>query len=297
MRVMVLGSSGMFGHVVTTFLEDKGHEVISVSRHGSFGRFPEAVDLEDWPTLRFHIEKHRPEWIVNAAGLLNDEVDRNATSAILVNSFLPRMLADVGPQMGFRLVTVGSDCVFHGDRGGYSILDIPDAHSAYGKSKHLGEVNIERDLTLRTSIVGPEIDLEGRGLLKWFMSQEADADGWTSALWTGVTTLELAKVVESVISGECQETGLWHFVPATPIAKFNLLKLMNVVFRDSTIQVHKVPGLPHDRSLINDRPTSWQVPDYPEMLIELQDWVLEHQNLYHGTAFEVVLKRDDLENL
>lgn len=297
MRVMVLGSSGMFGHVVTTFLEDKGHEVISVSRHGSLGRFPEAVDLEDWPTLRFHIEKHRPEWIVNAAGLLNDEVDRNAASAILVNSFLPRMLADVGPKMGFRLVTVGSDCVFHGDRGGYSILDVPDAHSAYGKSKHLGEVNNERDLTLRTSIVGPEIDLEGRGLLKWFMSQEADADGWTSAIWTGVTTLELAKVVESVVSGEGQETGLWHCVPAAPIAKFDLLKLMNVVFRDSTIQVHEVPGLPHDRSLINDRPTSWQVPDYLEMLIELQEWVLEHQNLYQGTAFEVVLKRDDLENL
>ena len=297
MGVMVLGASGMLGHVVATLLEEKGYEVVSVSRRGSFGHLPEAVDLEDWTTLRFHIEKHRPEWIVNAAGLLNDEVDRHTASAILVNSFLPRMLADLGPEMGFRLITVGSDCVFQGDRGGYSVIDIPDAHSAYGKSKHLGEVNNKRDLTIRTSIVGPEIDLAGRGLLQWFMSQEPDADGWISAVWTGVTTLELAKVIEGVVSGECQETGLWHCVPAAPITKFDLLKLMNEFFRESTIKVNEVPGLPHDRSLINDRPAAWRVPDYLDMLSELQEWVLEHQNLYQGTAFEIVLKQDDLENL
>ncbi len=297
MKVMVLGASGMLGHVITTFFEEKGYEVVAVSRRGSFGSLSEGVDLEDWPTLRLHIEKHSPEWIVNASGLLNDEVDKNAVSGILVNSFLPRMLADVGPEMGFRLVTVGSDCVFEGDRGGYSVLDVPDARSAYGKSKHLGEVDNDRDLTIRTSIIGPEINPEGRGLLKWFMSQELDVDGWTSAVWTGVTTLELAKVIESVVSGKSPETGLWHFVPAAPITKFDLLKLMNAVFRECTVKVNEVPGLPHDRSLINDRPTIWQVSSYLDMLEELQEWVLEHQNLYQGTTFERSLKRDHLENL
>ena len=86
-------------------------------------------------------------------------------------------------------------------------------------------------------------------------------------------------------------------MPAAPITKFDLLKLMNEFFRESTIKVNEVPGLPHDRSLINDRPAAWLVPDYLDMLSELQEWVLEHQNLYQGTAFEIVLKRDDLENL
>jgi len=297
MKVMVLGASGMLGHVITTFFEERGYELVAVSRHGSFGRLPVEADLEDWPTLRFQIEKHRPEWIVNASGLLNDEVDKNAVSGILVNSFLPRMLANVGPEMGFRLVTVGSDCVFQGDKGSYSVLDVPDARSAYGKSKHLGEVDNERDLTIRTSIVGPEINPEGRGLLKWFMSQGPEVEGWNSALWTGVTTLELAKVIESVVSGNSPETGLWHCVPAASITKFDLLRLMNDVFRNSTVKVNEVPGLPHDRSLINDRPTSWQVPDYLDMLEELQEWVLEHQDFYQGTTFERSLKRDHLENL
>jgi dTDP-4-dehydrorhamnose reductase len=297
MKVMVLGASGMLGHVVVTYLNDCGHDVISISRRGTFGELPIAIDLENWVQLQVEIEKHSPDWIVNAAGLLNDEVDRNPSSAILINSFLPRKLAEVGTEMRFRLITIGSDCVFEGTKGNYSVYDIPDAESAYGRSKQMGEVSNPRDLTIRTSIIGPEIDPNGRGLLQWFMNQSENADGWATAVWTGVTTLELAKLIESLVSGKVKETGLWHCVPASTITKFDLLQLMNEVFRQSTINVNKVPGLSHDRSLANDRPVAWPVPEYSAMMQELKTWIQEHQYLYQGTVFEFVYKIEDSEKL
>jgi dTDP-4-dehydrorhamnose reductase len=294
-KVMVLGASGMLGHVVTTVLEENEHEVVAVSRRGDYGALSVAVDLEDWSKLRFQIEKHSPVWVINAAGLLNLEVDRNPAGAILVNSFLPRKLAEVAPSLDFRLVTIGSDCVFRGDQGNYSIADIPDATSAYGRSKHLGEVNNERDLTIRTSIIGPEIDSAGRGLLQWFMLQDANVEGWSTAIWTGVSTLELAKVIESIVSGRLEETGLWHCVPSLPITKFDLLSLMNEQFRGSTVDINEVNGLSHDRSLVNDRPRNWLVPNYRKMMLEMHEWVRSHQLLYEGTVFEMDLNQSDMD--
>lgn len=287
MKVMVLGARGMLGHLLTTYLEEGGHDVLAVSRRGTFGRVPIAVDLEDWPALQSQIEIHKPSWIVNAAGFLNDEVDEFSSSAILVNSYLPRKLADTGQMMGFRLITVGSDCVFQGDRGNYIVTDSPDSVTAYGKTKHLGEVSTNRDLTIRTSIIGPEIDPEGRGLLQWFMAQDTEADGWTSAVWTGLTTLELAKVIDAVVSGNLDQAGLWHCVPGNSITKYELLQVMNQTFKNETIRVNSVSGLSHDRSLVNDRPNAWRVPGYSEMMKELRGWVTEHQNLYIDTLFEI----------
>lgn len=287
MKVMVLGSSGMLGHLLTTYLEESGHNVLSVSRRGAFGRVPVAMDLENWSELQSQIENYKPNWVVNAAGLLNDEVDRFSSSAILVNIYLPRKLAEAGPILGFQLITIGSDCVFEGDRGSYLVTDRPDSVSAYGKTKHLGEVITDRDLTIRTSIIGPEIDPAGRGLLQWFMAQEQETDGWTSAIWTGMTTLELAKVIEALISGKIDQSGLWHCVPDTSITKHELLQIMNETFKNEAIQINSVSGPSHDRSLVNDRPDIWGVPTYYEMLIELRDWVSDHQNLYNDTPFEV----------
>lgn len=287
MKVMVLGASGMLGHLLTTYLEESGHDVLAVSRRGTFGRVPIAVDLEDWTGLQSQIEIHKPNWIVNAAGLLNDEVDNFTASAILINIYLPRKLAEAGTTLGFKLITVGSDCVFEGDRGNYSVTDKPDAVSSYGKTKHLGEVVSDRDLTIRTSIIGPEIDPAGRGLLQWFMARETEADGWTSAVWTGLTTLELAKVIEALVSGGLAQTGLWHCVPDTPINKYELLQMMNEIFKEEVIEINSVPGLSHDRSLVNDRPNAWRVPNYADMMTELRVWVTEHQNLYIDTLFEI----------
>jgi dTDP-4-dehydrorhamnose reductase len=291
--VMVLGARGMLGHIITTVLEESGHDVISVSRHGNFGKFPLSANLEDWDLLRTCLEKHRPDWVINAAGLLNEEVDRNKASAIIINSFLPQQLSDAGAEIGYRTITVGSDCVFEGNRGSYTVENNPDALSWYGRTKQLGELRNAKDLTIRTSIIGPEIDLGGRGLLLWLMSQENQVEGWTAAIWTGVTTLELAKVINSLVSCHLQETGLWQLVPKTSITKFDLLHLMHTTYLNSKLTINAVPGLGHDRSLVNDRAESWPVPNYSEMLSELKAWTDTHQDLYRSTVFELPRNLDD----
>jgi dTDP-4-dehydrorhamnose reductase len=287
-KVMVLGARGMLGHVVATFLEESGHEVVSVSRNGNFGGERVMCDLEEWRSLQKHLEYYRPEWVINAAGFLNDDVDHSLASAIYINSYLPQRLSSLGSGLGFRMITIGSDCVFEGNRGQYEVTDRPDAISAYGRTKYLGEVNNDRDLTIRTSIVGPEIETSGRGLLLWFMSQNHKTEGWTEAIWTGVTTLELSKVIESLVSGRIQETGLWQLVPAKSITKFELLQLFNQTFRKSELTVAAIPGLGHDRSLVNDRADRWAVPSYLKMLSELHDWLSTHQHLYENTVFELI---------
>ena len=287
MKVVVLGAEGMLGHMVATVLEESGHLVTSISRSGRFGRNPRAVNLEHWGSLANQLIELKPKWVVNAAGLLNESVDARLQSAIVVNSLLPLRLTESGRELGYRTITVGSDCVFQGDRGGYTVLDDPDAKSLYGRTKHLGEVQNERDLTIRTSIVGPEINIHGRGLLKWLVSRDGVADGWRNAIWTGVTTLELAKAIEAQVAGAINEVGIWQFVPEETITKADLISLMNTAFLKNRLTINRIPGSAHDRSLVNDRPTSWPIPTYSLMLDELQTWVRDHQDLYQGTLFKL----------
>jgi len=127
------------------------------------------------------------------------------------------------------------------------------------------------------------------------MTQDLDADGWTSALWTGVTTLELAKLIESLVSETLQEIGMWHCVPLNQIITFELLIIMNTTCRESRIRVNGILGILHDRSLINDRLMTWPVPGCPEMMKDLQDWVQGYQGLYQGTVFESPSELDDSE--
>lgn len=282
MRIVLLGARGMLGHVTLTVLREAGHDVTGVARTGPVDC---QLDLEDRGALRARLQDARPDWVVNAAGWLNRAVDAAMGPAIYINSYLPHLLAGWGQQQGFRLIHVSTDCVFEGDRGGYGVGDTPDATSAYGRSKALGEVINDRDLTIRTSIVGPELAAAGTGLMLWFLRQAGPAPGWTRAIWTGLTTLELARVIEARISGRVQATGLWQCVPSRRISKYELLRLMNEEIRKHPIQVDAVDGAPGNKALINDRPELWSVPDYREMLHALRLWIDAHRSLYAGTPF------------
>lgn len=286
MKVVVLGAQGMLGHIVTTVLEERGHSVTSVSRNGSFGSLPVAINLADWNSIEALLDHIRPDWVVNAAGVLNENADKRIIEALLINSVLPQRLAQLGSQLSFRTITMGSDCVFDGKNGGYAVNSPSDALSCYGRTKYLGEISNDRDLTIRTSIVGPEIRPGGRGLMLWFMSQAHEAEGWTEAIWTGVTTLEVAKAIEALISGYVNLTGIWQMVPTDSVTKFELLTLINKEFLNNRVTIREVSGIPHNRSLINNHAEEWQVPSYLQMLVELNEWIHTHQHLYGGTVFE-----------
>jgi len=275
----------MLGHVVATHLQELGHDVMAVCRTGTIGHRCRNLDLDDRVHLRGLLAEFRPDWVVNAAGRLNREVDMAPARAISVNSVLPHLLAEWGADLGYRVLHISTDCVFSGRRGAYRVDEIPDATTKYGQSKALGELVNARDLTIRTSIVGPELSASGTGLMLWFMRQNGSVPGWERAIWTGLTTLELARIVEAVVAGRIAVTGLWQCVPPGPISKADLLGLFNAVFRRTPLAITRVEGEASDKSLINNHPRLWSVPDYREMITQLHGWIDVHQAMYMGTPF------------
>ena len=174
---------------------------------------------------------------------------------------------------------MSTDCVFSGKRGQYTEDDVRDGGTFYDRSKALGEIEDEKNITLRNSIVGPDIDPKGIGLLNWFMQQHGEVCGFTKAMWTGQTTLQLAKTME--IAAKEKAHGLYNMVPDTSISKCDLLGLFNKYIRVEKIKINPVDKMAADKSL---KRTRWnfecKIPDYEQMIAELADWMRIHKNLY-----------------
>ena len=166
MKILVLGASGMLGHMVTAYFLERGHDVVTTSTD------ERGVNYYDAYKNVYGIEKiigeQKPEVVINCIGILNQVAEDNHALASLLNSFLPNYLDELSEENGFKLVHITTDCVFSGERGDYTKDDFPDAETYYGLSKALGEVNNDRTLTLRTSIVGPDQNPKGIGLFQWF---------------------------------------------------------------------------------------------------------------------------------
>ena len=174
---------------------------------------------------------------------------------------------------------MSTDCVFSGRRGQYTEDDLKDGSTFYDRSKALGELEDEKNLTLRQSIVGPDIKSSGIGLLNWFMQQHGEVAGFTEAIWTGQTTLQLAKTMEA--AAEEKVHGLYNTVPDVSISKNELLKLFDKHLRSEKIDIIPVNMMAADKSL---RRTRWdfqyKIPEYEPMIIELGEWMRVHKSLY-----------------
>jgi len=268
-RVVVLGSRGMAGHMIQRYLSGLGtYEVIGLARTEDTPFVDRQVDVENLGQLADVLKAVQPAVVVNCVGVLNAAADDDPGRAVLLNSYLPHWLARTGDELGFRLIHVSTDCVFSGATGGYTEASEPDGTTLYARTKVLGEVWSPHHLTFRTSIVGPELKQNGSGLLEWFLRQAGPVPGYASVLWTGVTTLELAKAVHAAI--EENLSGLYHLVPNRPISKYDLLCEIARAFDIRGVQV--VPqGSPRcQRTLVCTRTDfSFQVHDYGTMLDEL----------------------------
>jgi len=268
-RVVVLGSMGMAGHMIQRYLSGlAGYEVIGLARTQDARFVDRQVDVEKLGQLADTLKATQPAVVVNCVGVLNTAADDDPARAILLNSYLPHRLARMGDELSFRLIHVSTDCVFSGATGGYTESSQPDGTTLYARTKALGEVSRSPHLTFRTSIVGPELSQNGNGLMEWFLRQTGTVPGYALVLWTGVTTLELAKAVHVAI--EENLSGLYHLVPDRPISKYDLLCEIARAFDIRGVQV--VPQeSPHcQRTLVCTRTDfSFQVHDYGTMLDEL----------------------------
>lgn len=280
MRFLVLGATGMAGHVMSLYLSERGHDVIGFSRRPAafLDRFVTG-DAFDVCSVGATVDSVRPDIIVNCIGLLNRACDEHPDQAIYLNAYLPHRLEALTAGTNVRVFHLSTDCVFLGNTGPYCEDSAPDGATLYERSKALGEIGNGKDLTLRQSIVGPDIDPVGIGLLNWFMAQEGRVEGYVGAIWTGLTTLELAKAVEQCsLDGS---TGLVNMVPDTAVSKFDLLRLFNTYFRADSLDIVPNDVLRLDKTLVrtNFVPTFRPAP-YSRQVAELAAWVQAHRDLY-----------------
>ncbi|MBC7796375.1 MAG: SDR family oxidoreductase [Pyrinomonadaceae bacterium] len=261
MRVLILGGNGMLGHKLVQNWRER-FDVWTTLR-GSFndvkrfGFFDEnqtlsRVEAQKFDSIIEAFEIVRPNVIVNCIGIIKQlPSSKNIVSTLEVNAIFPQRLAKLAQTQNARLITLSTDCVFSGERGNYGETDVPDATDLYGQSKHWGEISGENCLTLRTSIIGRELETS-HSLVEWILSNSGGkVKGFTEAIYSGFPTIILAEILANVIENHPELNGVWH-VASEPISKFELLKLIRDVF-DVSIEIEPYGDFQIDRSLNADK--------------------------------------------
>jgi dTDP-4-dehydrorhamnose reductase len=282
-KILVLGASGMLGNAVLRYLADTGRydAVGSVRSEGSFRLLPEALrpclvaagDADDPDRLIRLLGRVRPEIVINCIGLVKQLGEaKNPLAAIPINAVLPHRLAQACVLVGARLVHLSTDCVFSGRKGMYIEDDVPDADDIYGRTKLLGEVDYPHAVTLRTSIIGHEL-AGHRSLIDWFLAQEGSVRGFTRAIFSGLPTVEIARVIDRHVLPDTEMHGLYH-LSAAPIDKASLLRLVADVY-GKRIVIEDDDSLVIDRSLNSDRfrqRTGYRPDPWPALIEYMYDF-------------------------
>lgn len=281
--IMVLGASGMLGNAILRyFATQTEHEVVGIVRSaGSARLLPDSLqawvalggDVDDVDSLIRMFDSHRPTMVINCVGLVKQLGDaKDPLAAIPVNAVLPHRLARLCALAGARLVHLSTDCVFTGDKGMYHEDDLPDAQDVYGRTKLLGEVDYPHALTLRTSIIGHELSSH-HSLVCWFLSQQELVRGFSQAIFSGLPTVEIARVIDRYVLDRPELSGLYH-LSAEPIDKFSLLQLIAKTY-GKVIEITDDRTLVIDRSLDSTRfrsATGYQPEPWPDLIRRMHEF-------------------------
>ena len=266
MNIMILGAHGMAGHMISKYLKLHGHIVTDITRAQVDFENKTEIDSLNFEEINF---------VINCVGLLVQESISRPDRATLLNSWLPHYLEYKLADTNTKLVHLSTDCVFNGLTGNYTEDDIPNETNAYGKSKCLGEINNSKDVTFRMSIIGPELKQSGTGLMHWFVNKSEDTvQGWDNAFWNGITTLELAKCINSYISNPII-SGIYHVVNNNnKISKYELLQKINHVFNLEKNITRTQGPKPANKILVDTRNDfKFNIPNYDTMLNELKQFI------------------------
>jgi len=277
MKVLIFGGDGMLGHQLLRHLRTR-YEV-RATLHQPLEAYPQAlfkgvavggIDVRDEDAVRSVIGTFRPDAVVNAVGVVKPSGDAAAEAmGEELNARFPQRLAALCRDAGAYLVHYSTDCVFSGRKGGYTEADTPDPVDPYGRSKLRGEVTGEGCISVRTSMIGPELSRKS-GLLEWFLAQKERTLGFRRAVFSGLTTPEQARVVERILERRPRKSGLYH-VSGDAINKFDLLRMIARHFGLSTM-LEPDDALVIDRSLDSMRfcaDFGYQAPSWDEMIGEL----------------------------
>jgi dTDP-4-dehydrorhamnose reductase len=282
-RIVVFGANGMLGHAVLRVMAaDPAHETIGVVRSDSAARRLSGVsaarivvggNIENPDVLVALFESLRPELVINGVGLVKQFAQsEDPLVALPINAIFPHRLAQLCSLAGARLVHISTDCVFSGAKGGYKEEDAPDARDLYGRSKLLGEVDYPQAVTLRTSIIGHELN-SAHGLIGWFLAQQGNVKGYTRAIFSGLPTCELARVIRDLVLPHAELHGVYH-VAAHPISKYDLLHMVNREY-DKGLKIEPDDHLNIDRSLNASRfqeATGYVAPAWSDLIAQMREF-------------------------
>lgn len=277
MKILILGITGMLGNAMFRFMgEDHNLNVYGTARNNGACRYF-SEELSKQLIAPVNIENHdsliklfvtiRPDVVVNCIGLIKQLEDVNDyLQSLLINALLPHRLSIICQAIGSRFIHVSTDCVFSGSKGNYTESDFADANDLYGRSKLLGEVSYPNTITLRTSIIGHELS-GGKSLIGWFLAQKNQVRGFVQAVFSGLPTIELARIVRDIVILRPDMCGLYH-VAAKPINKYDLLRLVASTYK-KTIEIIPSNELVIDRSLnaeLFNKATGYAPPEWSELI-------------------------------
>ena len=236
-HILVLGASGMLGHMLVRVLAP--HHEVRGTTLGNFDHksllarvlkrdyWVDCVDIRDWVALEMTISATNPDVVINCVGVIKQKMETsNVMDAICINSLAPHKLAQLCDSKGIKLIHFSTDCVFEGTPGLKRPSDTPNATDLYGTTKRLGEVTYGQTLTIRTGFVGRQLS-GSEGLFEWLWSQRGrPVNGFKNAIYSGLTTMALSRVVQDIIEKHPNLAGL-HQIASTPINKFDLINKLN----------------------------------------------------------------------
>lgn len=282
-RILVIGASGMLGSTLLRYFADQEDVDIFAT-----ARSPEStktlsnqlkdkilfqVDIENINHLLKTFSMTQPDVVINCVGVIKQLTQaKDPLTAIPINSILPHRLAHLAATSKARLIHFSTDCVFSGAAGNYSESDCPDALDLYGRSKLIGEVDYPNAITLRTSLIGHELS-SNRSLVNWFLSQTGSVKGFRKAIFSGLPTIEIARVIHEFVLPNPELHGLYH-LSVKSISKFDLLSLIAKVY-SKDINIIPDDSLVVDRSLDSSRfcaATGFSPRPWPELIQSMYDF-------------------------
>lgn len=290
-KVLVLGSTGLIGHQVYNYLEkNSDYELFNISYRKKLREDTILLDIRNEYKFIEQIKELEPDIIINCIGILISGANDDPENAIFINAYMPHRLARLADEIAAKLIHISTDCVFSGNKEeAYMERDEKDGKDTYAKAKGLGEVIDETHVTLRTSVVGPELKSDGEELFHWFMSQSGTINGFTKAIWSGVTTLELAKAVHWAVENEI--TGLYHITNNNSINKNDLLNLMKkYMLKD--VEIIAVDGKAVFKNFIDTRKKiNYCIPSYETMIKDMAEFIFLNKHLYKQYQLGNILEK------
>lgn len=281
MKILILGAHGMAGHIIADSLRTwTNWEVWEGIRTKPELDHQVQIQIPNELLLKKILQDMKPDVVINTIGILNQQVDFNLRQGFEINTLLPHRLVEYAEIFGYRLVHISTDCVFSGEKGSYVERDLPDATSWYGRTKAWGEIRQDPHITIRTSIIGPELKAKGIGLFHWFFHQSGKVFGYKNVWWNGVTTLELAKAIYYVLN-QPSLSGLVHLAVPKKIEKIDLLYEIQHAFLLQGVEIEPSNQSFVDKSLMSTRlDFGFRPSSYRTMLHELKEWMYQSNRNY-----------------